>query len=874
MSANETKQLPVTTPPVSSSSLLLLLTLLATCLIVTCSSVNFNSQQHLQLQEQLHPHPHPLSAASFKIKLQPLTTSASGSVTSFREEQIKLFPPSEAAIEYGPHEWLFKYDQPHARRDLRSTHSSKSSRGHHGYPAVGYERRQFAFHDSSPSNAYSDDFHDPEQLKFDASNDWPRSEPARPTGRRPSRGSSGGSRQCSGGSGGGHCAGSRSGSSGRATGLRPARRGLARASLEQSWLDSGDPRPNDWSFPDSSGYDQPSFERGIVRQSANRFASNHANEAPVQVDVSSLDHRPASPISSFTAKSSHPQDTQGDDKHYREVVERFYKKIKSIQPRRKARSNSLYHSMPPPQLPFTPSRHSFQDHRLPDRNNNNQEDDESSFDVTSSIAGYQDNGYNSPDHSVIELPRTAPPKMSHLTSASGISFPPENSEETRVPRSLSIGDHYSLETGSSEEQEQSDAEPSSAIDDRNFDPMSHLKGLNVPSSLEEKIPHIPVTSRVTSKKRLSPHSYSLLAPSFITGGSTSDDGTSDQEPSSDLPFAGEKISRSGMLNAARASDADASSLVDPATAMPKRGNSWSRQYWRKFAPDESQLNPIESVIPPSHGFDGYLQGLYGTPPPPPSGPTSAGQVIGPKGNSKAKSRSSLLTMDNLPILDPLPQLDKTLMENFFRGNSKLPSALLGSDSFSDPRDSDRPSGANGNNGGDSSRSESNSGGLSSSTENFLKNLRRIPFSRFTSLFSPSRGSSSDKRTNSENKESSESDDDDDDSNSCSDSNESADSRHSYKIADPPTSVVANFTTSDNVTSTSSTSSASPVEVTSLTPLVISSPSSLSSPSSSSSLESAFISSSSNETITSSELISSSVKPPVATESSVTTPLVM
>lgn len=214
------------------------------------------------------------------------------------------------------------------------------------------------------------------------------------------------------------------------------------------------------------------------------------------------------------------------------------------------------------------------------------------------------------------------------------------------------------------------------------------------------------------------------------------------------------------------------------------GRGWSASYWKKFSsndepnqllhrPDHVPKVPYDEISEPSNGLDGYLQGIYG-------------------GNSMPSSRSpsSLrpsfpLTMDQLPLLDPQPALDKTLMESFLSTNQRLASLLAPesfNSNFNDPS-SNQPS--------TSASSDSSTGSGSGRGASGTSFRSFIPFGfSLSSLFGNSRYSS--KGSDNE-RAGSERDDDNDDEDSHSgscDSNDSSDSRNSYKILAPPTTTPA------------------------------------------------------------------------------------
>ena len=220
----------------------------------------------------------------------------------------------------------------------------------------------------------------------------------------------------------------------------------------------------------------------------------------------------------------------------------------------------------------------------------------------------------------------------------------------------------------------------------------------------------------------------------------------------------------------------------PGVGPGRRAKSWSRTYWRKFSPD---FEPNQSVhrspliqsasdeaMDTTHGLDGYLEGLYGN-------------------TVQAAPRSSLkhhfpLTMDQLPLLDPQPALDKTLMESFLSTNQRLAS-LLAPESFNPNFSEDQASTSSSAASSSESSSSSSGGGGGGGGGGSFRSLIPFGFS-LGSLFGNSRYSvkGNDRSAGQSNDE-----DGDDESgshgatsDSC-DSNDSSDSRNSFNIADPP-----------------------------------------------------------------------------------------
>ena len=224
-----------------------------------------------------------------------------------------------------------------------------------------------------------------------------------------------------------------------------------------------------------------------------------------------------------------------------------------------------------------------------------------------------------------------------------------------------------------------------------------------------------------------------------------------------------------------------------------RGKGWSRSYWKKFQstsdPNQSVLriptlkNSYNEMTDSSEGLDGldglggYLQGIYGN-----SMPSS---------RSSSPPSSFPLTMDQMPLLDPQPALDKTLMESFLSSNQRLASLLTPeslTSNFNDATDQVSTSAS-------SESSAAGSSGSSSSGSGGGSFRSFIPFGfSLSSLFGNTRYSAK----GSDNERSSSDDDDEETSHNGSpgscDSNESSDSRNSYKIVEPPAPSSSSTTT--------------------------------------------------------------------------------
>lgn len=827
MSANELKH-PVTTPPFSS--LLLFSTL--TTFIVTCSSVNY--QSHRQ-QFNLH------SLSS----VQPLTTSDRGEVTSFRQDQLTIYPTSSSSSSssrihddsYGhsDQQWLNQQQQSNNRHQSNEFEPPQSSHGIHGYAAVNNEHRQSHLYDSSTSNTHSDVTDGSIQRKSYASNDRTRRNGRRSINSRSIRPNRRSDKQCITCSSGITWDPSTDSSTDWSSDKRSIERrsSATRPSINKRWLE--DSRSSYWPLPKYSGHLQPSFDRGIEQQSPDRYSSEGSTDGATATDIDTDNSftsqeddestHPPSALSSYFTKSSLSQDVEGYDKHPRDTVDRYIEKVNSLEPHRNVRSHSHGHEhsllTSPASLLVSPAHHSQHNSLQLSR----------TLAVPEESAGYFANSvpFSHPGH-MIQLPRSnnpsqvqSPMDWSSLSSSSlGASLLPQRTSferEPRVSRSLSLKGHFGPLDGEMPDLEDENGDDDN-LSERNYDLESRGK------SSSGHIDADRMSSYGSGREVLRKIKQQSQYAQMMNGDSSDSSEQGDEQSFAD------RIGRSGG-----ASNYEMMSSGGGGGSGSKRG-SWSRQYWRKLSPDSSSYGQSSSHLSPANGFDGYLQGLYGTPP-----PQRAYQ------RHRGHSRSSgPVTMDNLPYLDPMPALDKTLMENFLRSNSKLPSALLGSESFGDPENSDR------------SNSDSHRSPDSSARDSILQGLSRISIPRFTSLFSGR--SDSRKRRKHTKKQSDDDDDDEEDSSSCSDSNDSSDSRKSVKIVDPPVFITK---TASNVTSS--------MEKESNLSLL----SSNSTIAGTSSLENTFQMipvSQLNGTSATNELITSSVNSSAVTVLPVTTPLIM
>lgn len=220
-----------------------------------------------------------------------------------------------------------------------------------------------------------------------------------------------------------------------------------------------------------------------------------------------------------------------------------------------------------------------------------------------------------------------------------------------------------------------------------------------------------------------------------------------------------------------------------------RGKGWSRSYWKKYPSNyesssssqqhssrpSAHMMPSSSsdeVLDPANGLDGFLPAIYGN-------------SMSSSSRSSSSRNKFPLTMDQLPLLDPHPALDKTLMESFLTTNQRLAS-LLASESFS-PNFNDASDQVPTSASPDSSRSSSGGGRDPANGSGISSFKSLIPFGlSLSGLFGNSRSSSK----GTAGQEANDEDNDDDEaaensrSDSC-DSNDSSDSRNSYKIVDPP-----------------------------------------------------------------------------------------
>ena len=229
---------------------------------------------------------------------------------------------------------------------------------------------------------------------------------------------------------------------------------------------------------------------------------------------------------------------------------------------------------------------------------------------------------------------------------------------------------------------------------------------------------------------------------------------------------------------------------------------WSRSYWKKFPtvsqstqqnfeaeipastshrrpPVDQAATNADEVLESANGFDGFLEGMYG-------------------GNSGSVSRSSAknnfpLTMDQLPLLDPKPALDPTLMDSFLKANQRLAS-LLAPESFN-------PNSFGDDNVQPSTSSSSSSDARSNSENSGPASLRSLVGLSLSRLFGTSRynlNKNSNNNNNNNNDRAGDGNDfeEEESSNheSSCDSNDSSDSRNSYKIVEPPTTTDASSVT--------------------------------------------------------------------------------